>query len=495
MSMRVLLVHPDFGATDFGFRLAAMAEPMGLEMLAAALPEHDLRIADMRCGDNLSAALRDFTPHVVGVTALTPEVYAAQAVLREVKKLAPDTTTIVGGHHATLVPEDFMLPEVDVILLGEGELTLAQLMATLDTHGPRADLSAIPNLRYRGPDGGFHATARQTAQVNLDASHLPRRDLVARHRPKYFFLFDQPDSTMVTGRGCPFRCSFCSVWEFYGGKTSMMAPPRVLRELRTIQTEHVTFVDDNFLLNYKRENAIADMIKAEGIQKRYSMECRTDSIVRHPELVKKWTNLGLYAVLLGLEGGDKMLAAVGKANTMKVNDEAIRILQGNGVIIWGAFIADPTWEPDDFHRLRDYVRSRHITHTQYSVLTPLPGTQLYRSCQNQLITRDYTCFDGLHAVVQTTMPRETFYQHFAELYTQTDLDLGHYMDLVRQGKLTIANLKRGKQMLAAMSHWENYANNDPVLRHRHRSAPPQTSHRQPPWPSGPLAPTPTQRPG
>jgi radical SAM superfamily enzyme YgiQ (UPF0313 family) len=462
--MRILLVQPDAGVSDFGFRLAAMPEPMGLEMLAAALPEHDVRIADMRCGDNLAAALGDFTPDVVGVTALTPEVYAAQAVVREVKTLAPDILTVVGGHHATLLPEDFMLPQVDVILLGEGELTLAGLIATLITHGRGADLSAVPNLCYRLPDGTFHATPRQRVKVDLDACHLPRRDLVARHREKYFFLIHQPDSSMVTGRGCPYRCSFCSVWEFYGGQTGMMAPARVIHELRTIQTEHVTFVDDNFLLNYKRENAIADMIKAEGIQKRYSMECRTDSVVRHPELVKKWADLGLFSVLLGLEGSDKMLASVGKANTMKVNDEAIRILQDNGIIIWGAFIADPTWQVEDFDSLRDYVRSRRITHTQYTVLTPLPGTRLYRESKHQLITRDYTCFDALHAVVETALPRERFYQHVAALYKQTELDVGRYMELISEGKLTIADLKRGKKVLDAMSKWENYAKNDPVLR-------------------------------
>ena len=462
--MRILLVYPDCGGNDFGFRLAAMLEPMGLEMIAAALPEHEVRIADIRCGDNLADMIREFAPDVVGVTALTPEVYAAQAVVRDTKAMDPRIITLVGGHHVSLLPEDFQIPEVDVILLGDGEITIAKLISALDGKGMRADLKGVNNLCYRRPDGQFHTTLRQRDPVNLDESPLPRRDLVARHREKYFFLFDQPDSSMATGRGCPYRCSFCSVWEFHGGQTGMMAPERVLKEVRSIQTDHITFVDDNFLLNYKRENTIADMIKAEGIKKRYGMECRTDSIVRHPDLVKKWADLGLCSVQLGLEGSDKMLASVGKANTMKVNDEAIKILQDNGVIIWGAFIADPNWESDDFHRLRDYVRSRKITHTQFTVLTPLPGTQLFRASQSQLITHDYTCFDALHAVVETRMPRDVFYQHLAELYKQTDLDVGHYMDLISSGKLTIANLKRGKKMLTAMSLWENYAKNDPVLR-------------------------------
>ena len=77
-----------------------------------------------------------------------------------------------------------------------------------------------------------------------------------------------------------------------------MPPQRVLSEICTVSTDHITVVDDNFFMNYKRENAIADLVRSEGIKKTFSMECRTDSIVRHPELVEKWVDIGLCAVLL-----------------------------------------------------------------------------------------------------------------------------------------------------------------------------------------------------
>ena len=459
--MKILLVHPDFGSSNFGFRLAALTEPLGLEILAAALPEHDVQILDLRCGDDLTATLQSFQPHVVAVTALTPEVYAAQDVLRLTKRLAPAAFTIVGGHHATLLPDDFAIPETDAIILGEGEHILAQLIRALEAGD---SLASIPNLRYRRPDGSIHSTTRIAPTIPIDSTPLPRRDLVERHRSKYFFLFDKPDTTMATGRGCPYRCTFCSVWEFYDGRTSMMSPQRVLSELRTLKTDHVTFVDDNFLLHAKREDAIADLIRAEGITKRYSIECRTDSIVRHPELVKKWANVGLYAVLLGLEGSDTMLASVGKSNSAATNERAIATLQDLGILIWGAFIVDPNWDADDFKRLRDYVRAHKITYAQYTVLTPLPGTQLYRDRRHELLTNDYTCFDALHAVLPTRLPREEFYRQYAALYSQDDWDWTVYLDMARAGKVSIADLKRGHTMLTAMSKWQNYAQNDPLLR-------------------------------
>ena len=97
---------------------------------------------------------------------------------------------------------------------------------------------------------------------------------------------------------------------------------------------------------------------------RRRLPCRAFSIVRHPELVEKWVEIGLYAVLLGLEGGcDRTLQNVNKSCRVATNDRAIRILQDHGVIIWGAFIVDPDWTEEDFKLLRDYVSRREITHT------------------------------------------------------------------------------------------------------------------------------------
>jgi radical SAM superfamily enzyme YgiQ (UPF0313 family) len=458
--MRILLVQPDYQVGEFGFRLAAMPEPLHLEILAACLPDHEVHILDMRIEANLLRVLEDFQPDLVGVTALTTEVYTAREILMAVKSFCEGIFTVVGGHHCTLMPEDFQIPQVDAIAVGEGEFVLPDLVEAVQAGG---SLARVPNLIWRAKDGRYVRNARHMPNHRtMDAVPLPRRDLVAKYRQDYFFLFDRPDSSVASSRGCPFRCNFCSVHEFYGGRTRLMSPGRVLNEIRHVDTRHITFVDDNFLLSYRRENEIASLIKAEGLDLSFSMEARTDSIVRHPDLVEKWVDIGLYAVLLGLEGAsDDVLASVNKSNRLAVNNEAIRILKANGVIIWGAFIVDPVWSAEDFDRLHDYVNEREITHTQFTVLTPLVGTQLYRERFNDLLTYDHTCYDTLHAVIPTRLPRVEFYQRFANLYRQTDL--GPYYDLVREGKLSVDDCRRGKRMLDAMSHWEYYLEKDPVL--------------------------------
>jgi radical SAM superfamily enzyme YgiQ (UPF0313 family) len=456
--VRILLIQPDLPQA-VGFRTVALPEPLHLEMVAALAPEHDVRILDMRLDDDLEAVLRTFGPEMVAVTALTPEVYAAQSILERVKSFSAEIFTVVGGHHATLIPRDFFVPQVDAIALGEAELMFGQLVRAV---AGRADLDGVPNIFWQNNDGIFVRNRRSEIGVDLSNLPMPRRDLTERYRNEYFFLFDQPDTSVATSRGCPFRCNFCSVHEFYHGRINQMPPQRVVAEVASVGSDHITLVDDNFLMNYRREDTIADLLRSEGVRQSFSMECRTDSIVRHPELVEKWVDIGLYAVLLGLEGGcDETLKNVNKACNIDTNNQAIKILQDNGVIIWGAFIVDPDWAEDDFTRLRDYVSEKEITHTQFTVLTPLPGTELYRDRQADLLTGDYSCFDTLHAVLPTRLPREKFYQNFADLYRQRNL--GPYYDLVRAGKMTIDDCKRGKAMLDAMADWERYLDKDPIL--------------------------------
>jgi radical SAM superfamily enzyme YgiQ (UPF0313 family) len=457
--MRILLVQPADPSGPVGFRVVALPEPLALECLAATVPDHEVAILDMRLEPDLAAALARFVPDVVAVTALTTEVYAAQEVLRTAKAHAAEIITVVGGHHATLLPEDFYRPCVDAIGLGDGELVFPQLIAAL---AAGRTLASVPNLAWRNADGQFVHNGRTVAAGEMDCLPLPRRDLVEKYRAQYFFLFDKPDVSVVTSRGCPHRCHFCSVWQFYGGQTCQMSPQRVVEHIQAVDNEHVTFMDDNFLADHRRGLRIVELIRAAGISRRYAMQCRSDSVVRHPELVEKWVDAGLRLALVGLEGGaDEMLQRVNKHTTAAVNDEAVRILHANGVIIWGAFLVDPDWTAEHFAALRDYVTRQRITHTQFTILTPLPGTQWYRQVYDQLLTHDYACYDNLHAVLPTRLPREEFYRQFAWLYRPRSLSV--YYDLVQQGILSIEDCRMGKEMLQTFSNWQLYLENDPIL--------------------------------
>ena len=263
--------------------MVALPEPLHLEMVAATVPNHDVRILDMRLDGNLDSALRKFWPEMVAVTALTTEVYAAQNILKQVKAFSTDIFTVVGGHHATLMPQDFFIPQVDAIALGEAELMFGQLtQAVADRRG----LNSVPNIIWQDRDGQFVHNSQSHANVDMDILPMPRRDLTESYRHEYFFLFDKPDTSMATSRGCPYRCNFCSVHEFYHGRCRQMSPYRVVQEIVAIGTRHITFIDDNFLLNNLRENTIADIIKHENLKMKLPYH------IRYPTTPPKPIQLG-----------------------------------------------------------------------------------------------------------------------------------------------------------------------------------------------------------
>jgi len=415
--MKILLVQPGAETQEHAFRMPAFPEPLALEVLAAHLPDHDVRILDLRIDNTLDAALGEFAPDIVGVTALTTEVYDAYLALDRARELLPDAVIVVGGIHASLMPRDFDRPSVDAIVKGEGELTLKELVSAVEDARP---LSSVPGMRVRMPDGGYVDTPERTERVQLDDAPLARRDLLASYRNHYHFHFHRPTFSIEAGRGCPFKCDFCSVWKMHPGKCRYASAERVFAELESIEATNTLFVDDHFLANVPRARTLCEMIRASGMQKTYGMQARSDTIAQHPDLIESWAKIGLGGVLIGFETPcPERLKKLNKSNSLRNNNETIRICKANGVDMWGAFIVNPDFEPEDFQRLLDYVSDRGIVLRQFTVLTPLPGTPLFEREAERLVTRDYRLFDCLHSVLPTKLPREEFYRQFTRLYRRS----------------------------------------------------------------------------
>ena len=435
--MKILLVQPPLPPDYIGFRRTALPEPLALESIGAvALADHDVHLLDMRLDDRLQAALDEFQPHLVGVTCLTTEVYNAQEVLKTVKAWRPDVFTVAGGLHASLLPADFQADYVDAIVIGEGETTFKELLEVLDrppANGRTDALARVDGLAWRRPDGLWVFNKDRGLLPSLDVLPMPARDLAARYAERYFFLFDKPHTMVATSRGCPFRCNFCSVWKFYHKKCRYQSAERVAAEIETVKTRTISFVDDNFLANVPRAHKIADIIRQRGIKKEFGMQARTDTISRHPDLLRKWREAGLETVLIGFEAASQdKLDAVAKGATIEQNERAMDILNALGVHMWGAFIVDP----------------------QFTILTPLPGTDLYRQRYGELVTHDYRLFDALHAVLPTHLPRGEFYKEFAGLYRPDNPGLVY--DWISSGRLTMERARKAREILMELGNYENF---------------------------------------
>ncbi|MDY7039357.1 MAG: radical SAM protein [Chloroflexota bacterium] len=452
--MKVLLVQPAESPGSVGFRKLARPEPLALEILAAALlDEHEVRILDLRVDPDLKGALCDFQPDVVGVTGYTVDVPSMLRVCRQVKEESPQITTVVGGYHATLCPQDFNCVWVDVIVAGEGEETMSELVRALERG---EDLHAIPGLVLRD-DGEQVTTGTRPLLTALDSSPLPARELTAAYRDQYHFQFWPSHAAMETARGCPYRCKFCSVWVFHRKRCRFKSPERVLAELRTMTGDIVCFVDDNFFQRLPNAERIADMIRSEGLKFKYWIQARSDSIVRRPDLVEKWASIGLSTVLVGFEKyREDELDDLDKRCSVRTNEEAARILRANGVDIWGAFIVDPQWERPDFDALIEYVRRLKISFPQFTVLTPLPGTDFFREKFQELTTGNYEMFDFLHSVLPTRLPIQEFYENMARLYDSTAMSFSDLKERIRTGRIQVASLRRVKDLLSEVTNPESY---------------------------------------
>ena len=454
--MRILLIQPRGSATLVGFNRLARPEPLALEILAAALPNHDVRILDLRVEDRpdaLQQELAAFQPQLVGVTGYTTDVPSALALLRDVKSIDPTIRTVVGGHHASLQPQDFDIPEADFVVIGEGEVTLPELAETLESG---RDYRQVLGVMYR--EGGHQVYVGPRPPLReLDKSPVPDREATRRYRDRYYLRFYQGAYTMESARGCPYRCNFCSVWRFYGGKCRLKKANTVVEQIAAIPGEFVALVDDNFLQNLPRAEAIFERVKALGLKKRFWMQARSDSIVKRPDLIEKWASIGLTTILMGLEAfREEDLAKVNKSNSVVTNEKAVQILHDHNVDIWGAFLVDPQWLRPDFDALIDYVRKLKITFPQFTVLTPLPGTDLFRERVQELITSNFANFDFLHSVLPTRMPLDEFYENMARLYASTTLSLSDLRQKIRLGNIPTSQLHSIRGLMAELTNPKAY---------------------------------------
>ncbi|HCJ66169.1 MAG TPA: B12-binding domain-containing radical SAM protein, partial [Elusimicrobia bacterium] len=259
--------------------------------------------------------------------------------------------------------------------------------------------------------------------VNLDEMSLPARSLTKKYRAKYFRGTWCPITSVMTSRGCPYRCNFCSVWKHEHGKYRTRSPENVIKELGNIEEEYISISDDNFFHDFKRAEEIYEIIKERNIRKKYKLIGRSDTIVRHPDIVEKWKEIGMEIMIIGFESfRNEELQALNKHNSVYNNNEAIRILHENQVIVSGHFIINPDYTEQDFNALAEYVKEMKITQPVFCVLTPLPGTDLFEEKKGQLLTRNYEMFDLVHVVLPTRLSQKNFYKHYSELYRKCYLD-------------------------------------------------------------------------
>lgn len=411
--MNVLLIYPDTDPLSIipgGF---INIEPLGLEYLAGDLNDHDVTIVDLKVEKRWRRVIEHCRPAVVGITGTVVHTRRMIAILEYVKQVDPTALTVVGGPHATLVPDDFAASQVDVLIAGQDTACFRRLVASAERGRSLID---VKGLMLRS-DQGWTATEPTKPLSDLDHLPMPRRDLTSRYRDKYRHLFWKPVALMMTSVGCPHACSFCPCPVLTGRRVLRRSPELVLQELLQITEPYVYIGDDNLFFDYRHAVRIADLVRRARLKKQFYVLSRADDIVRHPDLIEKWAEIGLKKVFLGLESpNDDEIKALNKKSTVSENNRAVEVLHGNGVDPLAAFIINPNYTRADFDRIIEYMDRMDIYYFEFTILTPFPGTQFYDEVKDDIVSKDTRLFDLAHSLFPTQLPVNRFYREFRRLH-------------------------------------------------------------------------------
>lgn len=465
--MRIAFLKPPIGGI-LGLEMLTFVEPLGPISIAGGLEAegHECRVFDLRIeGEDHGLDLcRRFDPQVVGLQCnFTTERQRTLRMVERIRRELPEAFVVVGGHDASREPGWFQHPGIDAIAVGDGEEVMPPLVDALERGG---DLAKVPGL-VLNRDGGQIATGAAPAREDLDTLPMPARHLISHYAPSYYINFRKPLALMETARGCPFKCNFCSVWKFHQSTFREKSPERVVAELKAIEAPNVFITDDIFWMDVRRGEEMARQIKAAGIRKYFTVQTRTDIICKFPHLIEMWKDCGSLSIFLGLESiTDEGLKAVNKSNTASNNARALAILRELGVGYTPNFIVDPAWDHDDFARLRAWIEETGAYNSGFSILTPLPGTDLWETAQKQVITQNWEMFDIVHAVLPTKLPLQDFYEEYSRLWRHVlDVRYRHrgklrtYAGLglaLATGKVSVDAVRKGMNIAKVFSKPETF---------------------------------------
>jgi radical SAM superfamily enzyme YgiQ (UPF0313 family) len=478
--MNVLLFRPDPGNERFGLGPFFRVEPLGLEYVAGALRArgHEPTVVDLRFGHSVRSWVRRTRPRVVGISCMHALEYdRVIETAREVRRAAPDTFILVGGHAAAAFPQPLEAAEIDAICVDDGEEIVPALVEALSSGRP---LAAVPGLRVKTGEG-WTVTPPLEDRTGLDEVPMPARDLVERDRRKYHCLLFRPVWLIETARGCPFRCSFCSVWQLYGRSFRERSIGAVVDDFASVG-DAVFVADDLFWNHPERSRELAHALKKRGVKKRWILvQTRTDLVGRHADLLEEWRPIAKdFDIFFGLEAAsDAKLAGITKDAPVSASLEAARIARELRYGVTGNFLVDPDWDEAQFRELWDFVAANGFQRAGYTILTPLPGTELFQKLAPVLEGQPWFKYDMHHVLWEPRLGAKRFFEMYAETWRRSILNTSgekRWIDWMRQIRpseipyLTrvLARTQRMMKAAAYMKEHEEAQRIAPL-----RSAPPQ----------------------
>ena len=390
--MRVVLLNaPSAGTYGPLEKASGRYFPLGLGYIAAFLRRrgHEPYIIDPEAeglsDDAVAARLASLAPRLCGITSATPSFPSARRLAAMVKRVLPGTPVVLGGVHASAVPERALreAPEADLVAAGEGEETMAELAQALGEGALSPGVcSGIRGIWYRDGDAVRSAPPRPVIEP-LDSHPIPARDLVdlSLYRPHAHNRRGRRAATAVTSRGCPFRCIFCASKVVLGDRYRSHGAAYVVGELEEMAgrfgVDQVIFNDDIFTFNRERDLEICDLMLKKGLKLQWFCFARVDTVSR--EVLKAMRRAGCYSIGFGVESGDEgMLKAMRKTVTLDRVRESLAMANELGFKTQCFFVFGAPGETrETVEKTIAFAKELKPVLCFFNMLVPYPGTEAY----------------------------------------------------------------------------------------------------------------------
>lgn len=433
--MKILFVEPP---KEIWFVMGEyLPPPFGLLALAAYVEREvdDLEIEVLDCNakrvdwKELEKRIESSNPDVLACSSLaTCNTYTVARTLETAKRVNPNIITITGGQHFTSTAQESLIsyPEIDVIVRGEGELALAEVLKKVREGLPFSDTKGVS---FRCGDRIVHNPPMPLIE-NLDELPFPGYHFVKDLTHKYHFVAMTgrriPYAIIEGSRGCPHNCSFCSQWRHWLGTWRLKSPKRIVDEMeycyRNYGSKLIWLTDDNFGFG-QRAAIMADDLMSRGISDdlMWFVQARCDDVVNNKELLPRLRRAGLRWVLLGVESlSQRTLDSFRKGITSEQAKESVRLLKENDIFAHAMFIiGERSDSSESISNLRKFIDELDPDFVIFAILTPFPGTVIFEEARRNGWIEDFNWshYDMTHAIMPTeTLSRKEIQEELYECY-------------------------------------------------------------------------------
>lgn len=418
--MKIVLI-----SSPRAIRQIADFPPLGLAYIGAAASQagHHVKILDAAAWtwDTLQQAVRRESPEVIGITCWTIERGQAFTTARIAKDAAPNALVIMGGPHATAFPEYmFLQAPTDYVILGEGEETIQELLDVIERDG---DVSIVKGIAYQR-NGECYITERRTFINDLDSIPLPL--LEQFDYGQYHGLNDnnRKAAAIITSRGCPFHCTFCSSAVYWGSKYRKRSIKNVLTEIELLYNQFgiraLLFFDDNLVIDRNRCIALCQALCEKGMDINWAAE---GSVKVDPEMLSWMKRAGCYRIDFGVESGSPtILKNIKKPFTVQDTRNAFKLckeagIRPNAYLIFGA-PGETTQTINETIRLMREIQPTATHRSGRPGVWILPDTEIYELSKRQGIISDETWLQTDNTLYYTEEHSEMELRAFVRQFTR-----------------------------------------------------------------------------